>query len=222
MVTSVLVLAVGCSNDGEVDAGPTETSAVAEQAAEVIDEVTTTSRAQTVSIEPDGVLAEEVFSALSEGFVYVFFTDQQVRELRNDFFGGDVDTILFLRDFTARKIQRGNGPESLIIVYVVDPVAARDSDWQRSLQDGFTQGAESSLIVIGTQSLTEVENESGIHLLWRFENTVLMFHGVDRQELYAAAYAVMEPLSGPFPTTTASTTTTTTTLPETTTSEADS
>ncbi len=231
MIAVVFVLAGACSGDSD-DSTTTTTPAVSvpgggddsgtDASQESAEDAVTTTSGPLVSPEPDDVTASALLLPLADEFEYVVYPRGEVDALRRDVLAGDSEAILFLRSFTVRGVQRGSGPVNVVLVYVVDPVAAQDQEFQTGVRRGFASGLEETLVVIGTESLIRVQDDSGLYrMIWLNEDTIMQFHGEDLEELSAAAKAVMEPLAGPFPTTTTTTTTTTTAPPPVTTTIAE-
>jgi hypothetical protein len=224
LIAVVFVLAGACSGDSDDASTTTSTPTVSipgggddtgtDASQESAEDAVTTTSGPLVSPEPDDVTASALLQPLGEGFEYIVYPRSEVDAVRRDILAGDSEALLFLRSFTVRGVQRDDGPVSVVLVYVVDPVAAQDQEFQTGVRRGFSSGLEETLIVIGTESLTRVQDESGLYrLLWFNDDFFMQFHGEDLTELNAAARTVMEQLAGPFPTTTTTTTTTTTAPP---------
>ncbi|MEM8905231.1 MAG: hypothetical protein AAGA17_08200 [Actinomycetota bacterium] len=212
LVVALTVLAA-CTSGGGDDGSVTTTSSASASststtAAIVLPEpdVTVTTTAPTDA----GRSASEVFAeGIGGGFELVELDEDAARSVREQF-SADERFGEVLVDSDVRIARRGDVDVAAVAAVSVRPDIALSESWRADFEAGLTQESISQVgeVRIGTETLLSfatlgadpaVPNES---LLWRHDNVFVLATGRDEDEVFDVAFALLDVVVGPIPTTT--------------------
>ncbi|MEO1062872.1 MAG: hypothetical protein AAFZ07_15785 [Actinomycetota bacterium] len=206
------VLLGACTSGGGDDSSVTTTStppaSTSTTAAIVIPapDVTATTQAPSDA----GLSASSVFEAgIGQGFELIELDEDAARTVREQFTADErFDDVVL--DADVRVAQLDGADVAAVAAVAVSPTVALSESWRTEFEAGLTEGAISAVdeVRIATEMLLSfstpgadpsVPNES---LLWRHDNVFVLITGRDEEVVFDVAFAVLDEVVGPIPTTT--------------------
>lgn len=212
LVVAFVVLA-GCTSGDSDDGSVTTTSSASASSTSTTAAIVlpTPDVTATTSAPTDiGLSASSVFDGgIQQGFELVELDDEADRVVREQFSTDErFDDVLL--DVDVRVARLDGADVAAIAAVSVSPTVALSESWQTDFQAGLTQESIGSIdeVRIATESLLSfatpgadaaVPNES---LLWRNDNVFVLITGRDETVVFDVAFALLDVVVGPIPTTT--------------------